>query len=1088
MAGDFNISVKLGAEVTGTATVKQLTTTLEDCLNKLADGNAAVKDAAQKAKEEVAKVQVAASAMAKDFNKAFAGDVTSGLKKGLQDADDRLKRLTADLKAMYAAKGSGDPSATLRAAIEQTEKKLQSASRELRTFQELSGKTQSLPQSPTVSPGGGLGLGQLVAGLTLANILTGAITESFRMLKDAITSVVSEGIRMNEFLETSRLGIATSVVAQYNLVDAQGKLLTGQEAYNAALGISEEQMKKIRIAGLETAATSEELVRSFQVAMASGAAQGITDLSKLRELTVNITNAATAMGVSQAEVPTALRAVISGRELEQTTIGKTLGLTGELIRSWQEQGTLVKNLEERLGAYTEGAKAAASSWKVVKSNIEEAFQVFSADITSGLFEKLSKSANEALSGIFDTKNLGLSSSFSEIAAQLRDVFSGIGTMVGELIAYMIDGAKKLNGFLQENAGTIGEVKQAVSEIYVAFKEALKAIFATIGALFQVKSETGEWKILINIVVVALKGVALVVAGIGDGVRLVGGVLIWLGGLIITALVYPFEKALESMGESLNAVKAGMGDSLIGVSKSLGQVGAKVRAVGADLLKPFADGTSAVQKVMKAFDDTGKSADETGKKVKDLGGTISNVKFPKDKKVEILAAAKAHAEALFQIVKDRLAREQRELDYQLSQEKISISDYYKERKRIQLLAIADEISAKSVELASVLPDAKHARDRIKLQTEINLLKKKEGDITLDNDRKSVEAIRQLNEKVLEFKGQIEQITGAQTAEVISSQVAEKFRKVKGQFMAEFGPGSTQVSLVDNLINLETTKAKFAAVQKQYQDMLTGMQLAEAEIQNKRANNIISAPEADTQLADIHKKTGKALEELLPLMREYADILKDPAVSLSVQKLGQDLGQMTQVATEAGREMATSLESHFVTLFETIGQGSKSAGDAVRDFASSVVASIAKIMAQKMASQLMASMFGGASGGSAGFFSSLFMAEGGSVPGVGDGDTVRAMLTPGEFVIKKSVVRRLGTGFLELLNGVSSRNLTGRYADGGPVVSAVTGGGAQSFTHNMQIGLDRGLILEVLGSPQGTKIMAKQTGSNAKRFKSALGIGR
>ena len=44
----------------------------------------------------------------------------------------------------------------------------------------------------------------------------------------------------------------------------------------------------------------------------------------------------------------------------------------------------------------------------------------------------------------------------------------------------------------------------------------------------------------------------------------------------------------------------------------------------------------------------------------------------------------------------------------------------------------------------------------------------------------------------------------------------------------------------------------------------------------------------------------------------------------------------------------------------------------------------------------------------------MNKGGSVPGSGDTDTVHAMLTPGEFVMKKEAVDRLGEGFLTSLN--------------------------------------------------------------------------
>ena len=41
----------------------------------------------------------------------------------------------------------------------------------------------------------------------------------------------------------------------------------------------------------------------------------------------------------------------------------------------------------------------------------------------------------------------------------------------------------------------------------------------------------------------------------------------------------------------------------------------------------------------------------------------------------------------------------------------------------------------------------------------------------------------------------------------------------------------------------------------------------------------------------------------------------------------------------------------------------------------------------------------------------LATGGSVPGIGDTDSVPAMLTPGEYVVKKSVVNKFGSGFFE-----------------------------------------------------------------------------
>jgi TP901 family phage tail tape measure protein len=64
----------------------------------------------------------------------------------------------------------------------------------------------------------------------------------------------------------------------------------------------------------------------------------------------------------------------------------------------------------------------------------------------------------------------------------------------------------------------------------------------------------------------------------------------------------------------------------------------------------------------------------------------------------------------------------------------------------------------------------------------------------------------------------------------------------------------------------------------------------------------------------------------------------------------------------------------------------------------------------------------SGGLKGATKSLGFASGGMVPGSGNGDTVPAMLTPGEFVIRKSAVQAFGADRLAGIN---------RYAKGGPV---------------------------------------------------------
>jgi len=76
----------------------------------------------------------------------------------------------------------------------------------------------------------------------------------------------------------------------------------------------------------------------------------------------------------------------------------------------------------------------------------------------------------------------------------------------------------------------------------------------------------------------------------------------------------------------------------------------------------------------------------------------------------------------------------------------------------------------------------------------------------------------------------------------------------------------------------------------------------------------------------------------------------------------------------------------------------------------------------------------------------MATGGIVPGSGTGDSVAAMLTPGEFVMRRSIVSQLGVPFLSMLNrGAGSFLPRGHYAAGGLVAAGAGAGGTPVHLH-------------------------------------------
>ena len=90
-----------------------------------------------------------------------------------------------------------------------------------------------------------------------------------------------------------------------------------------------------------------------------------------------------------------------------------------------------------------------------------------------------------------------------------------------------------------------------------------------------------------------------------------------------------------------------------------------------------------------------------------------------------------------------------------------------------------------------------------------------------------------------------------------------------------------------------------------------------------------------------------------------------------------------------------------------------------------------------------------------------ATGGVVPGTGNRDTVPAMLTPGEFVIRKSSVNKIGAGTLAAMN-------ENRYAQGGKVSDFA---GAREYVKRNQETFYKGSDQQFLRSPSNSRFATK-----------------
>lgn len=128
----------------------------------------------------------------------------------------------------------------------------------------------------------------------------------YTVIKDAI----STGYKFNSTIEETRVGIASLIFSMNTFRDSSGRVAAGTDAFNVALYKSKDVQDELRIAGLKTAATYEQLTKAYSQSYVPAIKAGF-DESQIVKFTTAATQAATAMRVpplSLRRSPTALQA------------------------------------------------------------------------------------------------------------------------------------------------------------------------------------------------------------------------------------------------------------------------------------------------------------------------------------------------------------------------------------------------------------------------------------------------------------------------------------------------------------------------------------------------------------------------------------------------------------------------------------------------------------------------------------------------------------------------------------------------------------------------------------------------------------
>lgn len=671
----------------------------------------------------------------------------------------------------------------LNASLQQTSAQTQAASQAAGRLRAAWSQFTSAAGQPVPNPMANVTSGASSAAAEVLS-LVGKLA-SLAAVAGTVSAAFKKGLDVNAQTESAVLGIKSLVAALTTVKDESGNVVkdVGQ-AIAISGGIAEEQVKKLRIAGLQTSATFQQLLEAFQQGIGAGASAGLA-LDQIRELTIGITQAAGALGMPMHQLNQEVRSLLSGDISSDSTVAKALNITKKQVDQWRESGKLADELNKRLEVFKRLGPEAGATWTATLSNVQDAMELVLGEMSKGAFDDLKQSMQAAMSQVFDLDTVGIAGKFEDLADAGTAVFSAIGHVLNDAFTGGISLAETLSDWFRKHADEVAEVGNAFSVIYDNTKEVLKTILSTVGAVINWGTETG-------VVRGVLGTIAVVVAMIQDGFTLWKGVLADVGGYIIDKVGGPLRTVIGSLRDFLSKIPGvgeGLAKAVDGVLRSIPATGDGLHAIAKGIQADFDAGRTAVARTNAELSKTGKELREQaaereresrrGQKEAPKG-TATGKKAPSDdagkaakRAAEAYAAAlRAYADAETAAAK-KVSQAQREiaeaeLDKSLQARLVSYDDYLKKKADLQKQALAEEVEAAKKQAVLLESDiskesdpAKRKKleaDLLKVKAEIQALQKKGVviDTKLQIDRENFR--RQVEELRVDIKANITDIEG------------------------------------------------------------------------------------------------------------------------------------------------------------------------------------------------------------------------------------------------------------------------------------------------------------------------------------------
>ena len=320
------------------------------------------------------------------------------------------------------------------------------------------------------------------------------LAAAYMGLNKALSSI-SAGVAYNKQLESAQLGIASIVASTFELRDAQGQVLAGQEKFAAAQRMSLDMAKALDVASMQSTAAYTDLLSSFQTNLAPAAQMGLAWQDTL-DVTIRMSNVLESMGLSMEFLNYETQRILTGNDFVNSRVAKRLGLTREEIKAWGEGEKFMENFNRRFEAFVYSGQAAEKTFSAVSAYFTDTLQSLSAEAGKGLFESLKASMLEVADAFYEidsaSKSFKITEEMQPLVTLVQDMLTGLGDIGKDVTEGFVDSLRALSGFIDKNQGAFDRLGAGIKTIAANFDVAVVGIGAYTVAQKVAKSSADGW--------------------------------------------------------------------------------------------------------------------------------------------------------------------------------------------------------------------------------------------------------------------------------------------------------------------------------------------------------------------------------------------------------------------------------------------------------------------------------------------------------------------------------------------------------------------------------------------------------------------